>query len=881
MALGVLLVLFFAFDWFPALDDVREEVRGVGEPELRCVQGVCEEVAPSPPLLERWWRTSIVYLQIVALGMLLATVAAATTEALLSGARGTEQPAPAKRAGLPGRNPAEVSSASTLLALDLPGLVMAALVFGPLLGISRFVLAFFAAILVGPVLFRSFGARTREHQADAEEGTAAPAEEASQSWSHELKESVAEWALAARRYLLALALIVLVTSIIAGPALDLVSAQAMDEVVGDGVVGIVLAATVGLLIGPRLLLAVPAALLLVVMGMGLAPVAALLFVVATPGRVGLRSLAKLSPRSREAGLTAATWAVGIAGGLALLQLSALPGSDTSVARTSDPSAPTIFADATEISGTGFVHTQHEEMFPFGGGVVVSDFDGDGLDDIFVANSNGPNALYRNDGDATFTDVAEMAGVDDALGRSNGGCAADYDNDGDRDLYLTNYGPSRLFANNGDGTFTDATAQAGVHDPSSGGPDDAGDLDVKRSMGCAWGDYDADGFVDLIIVRHLHEYGAMTMSNRDFYERTGGLVLFRNNGDGTFVDTTTLLGETERTRMIAGDNIVPEGEPVRDTDVTRGVDFNEIWGTGFQPGWADFDNDGDLDLYVVNDLGLEIQPNVMWRNDGPGTDGDWVFSDVSIESNANPSINGMSLAVADYDRDGFLDVFMTNIGDNVLLRHDGNSLSFTDVTQEAAAAVGKIGDESRVAWGAVFFDFDNDMDEDLYVVSGHLNFVFPVNPKEQPNVLLRNDGGAFSDVSNISGADDAGVGRGAAYLDFNGDGCLDLFITNYGQQAKLLQNACDTGNSWLVIQPVGTVSNRDGIGARISVVTGDVTQIREIASGASQMGQNMLAAHFGMGSAQTADVVTVRWPSGVEVTLADVASNQRVIVTEPR
>ena len=353
-------------------------------------------------------------------------------------------------------------------------------------------------------------------------------------------------------------------------------------------------------------------------------------------------------------------------------------------------------------------------------------------------------------------------------------------------------------------------------------------------GVSSGDVDGDGLVDLFIANGPE-------NNR----------LYINKGNFKFTDKTD-------TAKLGG---------------------GEAW-TGGAP-LVDIDGDGDLDLYVVNDLGPHIHPNVLWRNDGLGIDGEWVFSNVSIESNANLSIDGMSLAVADYDKDGSLDIFMTNIGDNILLRHDGQGLSFKDVSQQAGVTVGKIGDEVRVAWGAVFFDFDNDMDEDLYVVSGHLDFGAEINPEEQRNVLLRNDEGIFRDLSNISGADDPGVGRGVAYLDFNGDGCLDLFVTNYGQRSKLLRNSCDTGNAWLVIQPVGTVSNWDGIGARISVVAGGVRQIREITSGSSQMGQNMLEAHFGLGMAQRAEKVTIRWPSGSETTMMDVELNQRVTVTEPR
>ena len=505
----------------------------------------------------------------------------------------------------------------------------------------------------------------------------------------------------------------------------------------------------------------------------------------------------------------------------------------------------IFTDVTVVAGVDFLHHKRSgEAIDMGAGVVILDFNGDGLHDIYVTNSVGANALYSNDGDGTFTDVAASAGVDDPDARSNGGCGADYDNDGDQDLYLTNYGPSRLFRNSGDGTFVDVADAAGVVDTHA----------VLRSTGCAWGDYDRDGHLDFIVVRHLHEF-----------EPTA-LALYHNNADGTFTNVTYLLGD------------IPGSYPLPPNDETYG----NIWGAGYQPGWVDFDNDGDLDLYVVNDFGIEIHSNVLWRNDGPAPDGTWSFFDASIDSGADVTIYGMALAVGDYDLDGYLDMFVTNIRDNVLLRNNGDGRTFTNTMPDVVPDIAKIGRKDRVTWGATFLDYDNDGDEDLYVVSGQLGGPTDANARNQRNVLLRNRGdGTFAKVSSAGGADDPGIGHGAGYLDFNGDGCLDLYVANLGQPAKLFQNVCQSGNSWLTIKTVGTTSNRDGIGARITVVAGGKAQIREIASGASMMGQNMLEAHFGLGSVTLADSVTVRWPSGKVQTLTGVAVNQRLTITEPR
>ncbi len=538
---------------------------------------------------------------------------------------------------------------------------------------------------------------------------------------------------------------------------------------------------------------------------------------------------------------------------------ASPTATPSVA--AEPDAAPVFIDVSDSAGIDFVHDELTWLaIPQGAGVVAFDFNNDGNADIFVANSNGPNALYRNNGDGTFTDVAAPAGVADPEGWGNGGCSADYDNDGDADLYVTNFGTSRLFENRGDGTFVEASAAAGVEEAFSG----------RRSTGCAWGDYDSDGNPDLVIVRHLFEHRPDLLDDPNYMVGgLGGYVLYHNDGGGSFTDVTAFLGD--------------KTPPVEGIPGTEEVQVGNLWGAGFQPGWFDYDNDGDVDLYVVNDFGRALHANVLWRNDGPAADGTWSFVDVSTGSGADVQVYGMSMAVGDYDQDGFFDVFITDIWGNLLLRNDGNGRTFTDLATEAGVNTSMIGRRVRVSWGAFFFDYDNDTDLDLYIVSGYLGGGKVVgNPLEQPNLLMSNDGrGSFTDVSWMSGADDTGVGRGGVYLDYDNDGCLDLFVANLGQRARLFRNKCDWGNNWLIVDVVGTVSNRDGLGARLELEAGGTKQIREIASGRSHMGQNMTAAHFGLTGAEVVDSLTVRWPSGVVQTLTDVAVNQRITVAEPR
>ena len=298
---------------------------------------------------------------------------------------------------------------------------------------------------------------------------------------------------------------------------QLIDPDSVSTYLGNDVPGILVAATLGILINVPLLFEIPLVALLLLLGMGVAPAAALLFTAAAGGPVTFWGLAGAMPKRAIATLAASTWTIGVVGGLGLLAYDLLASEHVGglvverVEAAIDPrveSGDTLFVDRSGVAGVDFRHSSHPgEFFAIGGGVIVLDYDNDGFHDVYVSNSVGPNALYRNNGSGAFTDMAAAAGVDDPAGRGNGGCAADYDNDGDSDLYVTNYGRSKLFRNNGNGTFANVSAST-IEDHEK----------EKRYTGCAWGDYDQDGYLDLIVVSHVSE-NADIVTSRAFFPGT--------------------------------------------------------------------------------------------------------------------------------------------------------------------------------------------------------------------------------------------------------------------------------------------------------------------------------------------------------------------------
>ena len=530
-------------------------------------------------------------------------------------------------------------------------------------------------------------------------------------------------------------------------------------------------------------------------------------------------------------------------------------------------AQPFFTDVTDAVGVTFTHPPGPDGLPedehVGTGAAWADFDGDGDLDLYVTARQGSNRLYRNNGDGTFTDVAAAANAGDASHDGAGVAVADYDNDGDLDLYLANSDEDVLLENQrietGATTFVDVTATA-----LAGLPID------ERGTTATWGDYDGDGFLDLYIAHHKH---LLEVSGVD--DRSGDDYLLYNNGDGTFSDATGLLksgdfrGEYER----ATDDYVP-GPDGRD---------DAIGGWGFIGGWTDYDGDGDLDIFLVNDCPYGPVKTRIFRNDG-GTDGlnDWTFTQAAEDADAAHCINGMGLAVGDYDRDQRPDIFYTNIGSAILLRNEGDG-TFEDVTRTAGVKEDRVASNNhqRLSWGANFFDIDLDGWLDLFVATGALAKPSWIDP--QPNITyLNNQDGTFTNISEASGLADTTRARTSVFGDYDQDGDPDLYLVNYDDPAFLFRNdhPATGANHWLQIELEGTTSNRNGIGAKLYLTMPDGgIQFWEMRSGSSLGGGDDLAAYFGLGSQTRATSLEIHWPSGVQQTVADLDADQRLRIVE--
>ena len=512
-----------------------------------------------------------------------------------------------------------------------------------------------------------------------------------------------------------------------------------------------------------------------------------------------------------------------------------------------------FTDVTQEAGLRVKHSYGDFDLSnivegTGAGAMFFDYNGDGQLDLYfpngcwlenVSDNRGrrlkgklANSLYRNNGDGTFTDVTQDAGVgDESFGF---GCSsADFDGDGDLDLYVLNYGPNVFYRNNGDGTFTDISQASGLANPC-------------WSLSAPWFDYDGDGDLDVYVANYLvYDSGKF----RSFYAAAGYPgplsysgqpdALYRNNGDGTFTDVAKEAGILQ-----------PNGRAMSATVV-------------------DLNNDGRLDVYVPND-GME---NYFFRNLGQGR-----FASEGLEmglafGEGGQGVSSMGPAVGDVDRDGWMDIYVPDMAYGCLLMN--REKYFEDRTASANLAVvcGQY-----TGWGGVLFDYDNDGYPDVFIANGNAHHEYT-----EEDVLMRNDGtGCFVDVAVKSGPyfKEKYVGRGATFGDYDNDGDLDLLVANLNDSPRLLRNDGGNRNHWLMVDPRLPGGKTHAYGARVTVKTGALVQVQDTIPMRGYLSQADPRCHFGLAKAATADVVEIRWPDGTTTTLKDVRAGQVLTVIKP-
>jgi len=532
-------------------------------------------------------------------------------------------------------------------------------------------------------------------------------------------------------------------------------------------------------------------------------------------------------------------------------------SSALLAQTPAPPPSTIrFEDATAASGIQFTHSFGSQKLGSllegtGGGCIWFDYNNDGRPDLYVTSGkplesgmhpyplkqppdNPPhNHLFRNDGNGKFTDVTDQAGVAANI-YGMAAIAADYDNDGHEDLFVTGYGKAILYHNKGDGTFEDATAKAGIN------------ID-GWSISSVWLDYDRDGCVDLFVGRYVKfdpkyraYYAADNYPGPLDYEGTTNR-LYHNNCDGTF------------------------------TDVTEKSGIGSVIGRTMGVTAADFDGDGYPDIYVANDR----TENFLFHNKKDGT-----FEEIAVDAGVAYGQNGESTSAmgpvfADIDGDGQLDLWVTDAKYNRLMRNLGNK-QFEDIG--AASGISPI-TAQYVSWGTGIYDFDNDGLLDILTFHGGLIHLVP----EEHSVYRGLGNAKFADVSKQAGTvfDVKSVARGACFGDYDNDGKVDAFLVNLGAKGTLFHNVSTNTGHWLTIQLKGTKSNRDGIGARLELTADGKKQIAERVAGSGYLSQDDARLHFGLGAATKVEKLTVKWPSGREQVLENLAVDRILTVEEPR
>jgi len=555
--------------------------------------------------------------------------------------------------------------------------------------------------------------------------------------------------------------------------------------------------------------------------------------------------------------------------LALITLLSIGVSGATALAQGVTSHPIRFEDIAQKAGVHFTvennptpEKHQPETMP--AGVALFDYDGDGLLDIYLVNGaempslvkTGPkysNRLFHNNGNGTFTDVTERAGVAGA-GYGMGVAVGDFDNDGWPDLFLANVNGNQLFHNNGNGTFTDVTAKAGLSGPTHNGR-------KMWSIAAGWFDYNRDGLLDLFVVNYCdwdprYEPACMGLNGRGYCHPNSFAplpnTLYRNNGDGTFTDASDETG------------------------------ISAVTGKGMGVVFADYDGDGFPDVFVANDN----SPNLLFHNQGGKR-----FEEVALQAGVAYTDEGnvvasMGADFRDVNNDGLPDIWHTAIENETfpLYINQGKGLFLSAGRTNRLASLTK----PMSGWSNGIVDLDNDGWKDLVVARGNVMDNIGEISKHfsyaEPNSVFRNLGnGQFEDVSPTAGTDFTrpAPNRGLAYGDLDNDGRMDLVITSLGGPVRVLRNITETQNHWILLKLVGIKSNRMGLGAEIRVTTDDGKKLyNEATTSTGYAASSDPRVHFGLGKSHVVKEIEIRWPSGIRQLLRDVTADRVLEVTEP-
>jgi len=489
---------------------------------------------------------------------------------------------------------------------------------------------------------------------------------------------------------------------------------------------------------------------------------------------------------------------------------------------------------------GVEHISYSRGF-LGGGAVFFDYNKDGFEDLYITGAEFPDKLYQNFGDGTFFDVSTQSQVvrytEDYY--TSAVISGDIDNDGCEDLFVTTYNRDRrniVLRNNCNGTFTNISFAAGVRDETA-------------SVGAGFVDYNKDGFLDVYVLNYIDEFKFIADENDiivDIERKCFPDYFYINNGDLTFTESSELY------------------------------DLNNAGcGLAIQP--TDYDFDGDQDIYVANDHGQYVVPNTLYRNDYPIDQ----FTNYSDESGLGVGMYAMGVAAGDYDEDGYLDYYLSNLGNNKLLRNKGD-FTYENKAPELDLEIGFHHDSvSIVSWGTFFFDYDNDTDLDLYVANGFITTGFFVLTVEQDtNRLFMNKGDAtFQDITEPSGLLNDEINRGAIYGDYDHDGDLDMFVVNNSDdstdRSSFYQNTISNSNNWIQLKLEGDETvNLNAFGSLIYAYKGGRKFIRELSSGGTYASQHSQYLHFGLGSYSGVDSLVIKWPDNSYSKFYDLEANHR-------